>query len=138
MLDPNPNEGAAARGPTSDIPTITEFMSAVVPWPRTQQDPGWVVMPNGYVNTKFPGGRDPKTGKYPIGPGKAFKTVDQLVSHISWVINTNHTKDIFYVLSLQRETRTSRTGKLQGKKSAAGAISVKSTSTSVNRTPTRP
>jgi len=82
-------------------------------------------MPNGYVNTKFPDGRKPDSGKYPIGPGKPFKSVDSFVSYVGWALAQNHMKDLFYVLSSQREVGTNRAGKPQGKKSAAGAVAVK-------------
>jgi hypothetical protein len=109
----------------TDWNAVSAFMDAVVPWPGTPQEPGWITLPNGYANTKIPGGRDPKTGKYQVGPGKPFKAVDALVSYVGWAINTTHVKDIFFVLSLQREVGKSRAGKLQGKKSTAGALAAK-------------
>src|SRR5437879_376809 len=103
MLDVNPNEDAARGeyanvgetyevtvGITStepsagEIPTVAAFMDAVVPWPGSSTDPGWVIMPNGYVDKRVPGGRNLKTGKYPIGPGKAFKDLTSLLGYINW------------------------------------------------------
>jgi hypothetical protein len=112
--------------PITDWNAISAFMGAVVPWPGSQQDPGWIVLPNAYVSAKHVGGRDPKTGKYPVGPGKHFKEVSALCSYVNWAHQSNNIKDMWFVLSLQRETHTSRTGKLQGKKSTAGAMSVTS------------
>jgi AAA domain len=109
----------------TDWNAVSVFMAAVVPWPGSQEDLGWVVLPNGYADTKFPGGRDPKTNKYPVGPGKPFKTVDKLVSYVGWAHKTHNIKDIFFVLSLQRNVGTSRNGKPQGKKSKAAALMVK-------------
>jgi hypothetical protein len=113
------------NGSPTDWAAVASFMEAVVPWPASQQHAGWVVLPNGYADTKFPGGRDPKTGKYPVGPGKPFKTVDGVISYVSWANKTANIKDIFFVLSLQRDVKTSRAGKLQGRKSTAAAMSVK-------------
>lgn len=113
------------NGSPTDWADVAFFMEAVVPWPASQQDAGWVVLPNGYADAKFPDGRDPKTNKFLVGPGKPFKTVDELVSHVRWANKIKNIKDMFFVLSLQRDVKTSRAGKLQGKKSTAGAMSVK-------------
>jgi hypothetical protein len=115
----------SAAHPTSDTPTTAEFMSAVVAWPDTPQNPGWVALPYSYVDTKIPGGRNPKTGKYPITDGKPFKTVDELVSYAAWINTTTFNKDVWFCLSLQSQTKTSRTGKLRAVRTAANAISVK-------------
>src|SRR5882757_6829613 len=67
---------------TTNWNAVSAFMGSVVPWPGSPQGPGWIAVPNGYVAKQFPGGRDPKTGKYPIGDGKPFKSVDALVSYV--------------------------------------------------------
>jgi hypothetical protein len=108
---------------------VSAFMGAVVPWPGLPQDPGWIAVPNGYVAKQLPGGRDPKTGKYPIGPGKAFKTVDTLISYAGWANTTDFIKDLFFCLSMQREVTIKKNSKgadiIQAKRTAAGAIAVK-------------
>jgi AAA domain len=107
----------------TDWNAASAFMGAVVPWPASQQDAGWIVMPNGYVG-KNAGGRLP-TGKYPIGPGKPFKDVDTFVSHVAWATRQTSIKDLFFCLSMQREVGMSSKGKPQGKRTAAGAMAVK-------------
>ena len=67
----------------TDWNAVSAFMAAVVPWPSSPQDDGWVVMPNGYPDKKTTTGRLP-TGKYPIGNGRAFKTVDEFVNFAGW------------------------------------------------------
>jgi hypothetical protein len=64
-------------------------------------------------------------GKYPIGGGKPFKTVDSFVSYAGWAIKQHAIKDLFFCLSLQREVGTTSKGKLKGKKSAAAALALK-------------
>jgi hypothetical protein len=108
----------------TDWNAVSAFMAAVVPWPSSPQDDGWVVMPNGYPDKKTTTGRLP-TGKYPIGNGRAFKTVDEFVNFAGWAIQQHFYKDLFYCLSLQRDVTTSRSGKPKGKRTVQGAISLK-------------
>ena len=108
----------------TDWNAVSAFMASVVPWPASQQDAGWVVMPNGYVSSKHPGGRL-RSGKYPIGPGKPFKEVEKFVSYAAWANTTNNIKDLFFCLSMQRKIGQSSKGKPQGKRTAAGAMAVK-------------
>src|SRR5258708_12245007 len=110
---------------TTDWNAVSAFMGAVVPWPWVPEHGGWVVMPKGDVSRKHPGGRLP-TGKYPIGPGKAFKDIDKFVNQINWSNNHQNTKDLFFVLSLQRDVEEpDRWGNIKAKKSAAAALAVK-------------
>jgi Domain of unknown function (DUF927) len=110
----------------TDWNAVSAFMGAVVPWPASPQDAGWVVMPNGYPDKNTKDGRIAKTGKFPIGQGRAFKTIDEFVNFAGWAVQQHFYKDLFYCLSLQRDVTTSRSGKPKGKRTAAGAISLKS------------
>ena len=109
----------------TDWNTVSAFMGAVVPWPASPQDAGWVVMPNGYLDKNSSTGRLP-TGKYPIGAGRAFKAVDKFVNFAAWAIQQPFYKDLFYCLSVQRDVGTSHNGKPKGKRTAAGALALKS------------
>jgi hypothetical protein len=108
----------------TDWNAVSAFMGAVVPWPASSQDAGWVVMPNGYPDKNTASGRLP-SGKYPIGAGRAFKTVDDFVNFVGWATQQHFYKDLFFCLSLQRDVATSRNGKPKGKRSAAGAMALK-------------
>lgn len=119
--------GVAALLPNNSITdwnAVSAFMGAVVPWPASPTDAGWVVVPNGYVG-KTPDGRDPRTKKYPVGGGKPFKTVGTFVSYVGWAIQQHYIKDLWFVLSLQRDVSQTSKGKPKGKRSTAGAVAVK-------------
>jgi predicted P-loop ATPase len=141
MLDPYPNEGAAARGNYANIgeaeevtatvtsgaqsagyaPTATEFMSAVVAWPGSQ-DPGYVnlhySMPNLRANAKQ---------KLLKGMGWPYRAVDDLVNRAAW-INTvpDKFKDVWFCTSLQSMSGTNSKGKPKAVRLATNALAVKS------------
>ena len=140
MLDPNPNEGAAARGdyanisevddvtakvtsgdqPASDTPTVAEFMSAAVPWP-VDDELGYVNLQYSMVNRKNP------SGKLIVGAGKPFREVDKLVSYAAWINTTTQFKDVWYCLSLQSQVKPhpKHPGKFKAVRAAANALAVK-------------
>jgi len=86
---------------------------AVVPWPASGNDAAGSPLANGFVSKKFPGGRDPKTGKYPIGDAKPFNNVDALVSYVGRANRSHKIKDIFFCLSRQRDVDTDRPGTIR-------------------------
>ena len=110
---------------TTDWIAVSAFMAAVVPWPASGNDAGWIALANGFVSKKFPGGRDPKTGKYPIGDGEPFNNVDALVSYVGRANRSHKIKDIFFCLSRQRDVDTDRPGTIRAKRSTGAALAVK-------------
>ena len=89
--------------PTTDWNAVTAFMGAVVPWPASASDPGWINLVNGYVSRKVPGGR--LNGKYPIGHGSPYKDLGKFVADVGRNNSKPTVKDQFFCLSLQRDTR---------------------------------
>lgn len=109
---------------TTDWHAVGAFMEAVVPWPATSHDAGWVVMSNGYPDRRSTDGRR-SDGKYPIGPGRAFKTRSDFTSFTKWAIPKTFYKDLYFCLSLQRDIATSHNGRAKGKRSAEAALALK-------------
>jgi hypothetical protein len=110
--------------PTTDWNAVTAFMGAVVPWPASASDPGWINLVNGYVSRKVPGGR--VNGKYPIGHGSPYKDLGRFVADVARNNNKPRVKDQFFCLSLQQDTGpTTQSGFVQGARSASAALAVK-------------
>ena len=111
--------------PTTDWNAVAAFMGAVVPWPGSPKDPGWINLVNGYVSRKVPGGRL-KNGKYPIGHGSPYKDLDSFVAAVARNNNKPTVKDQFFCLSLQRDHGPkTQTGFVQAARSANAALAVK-------------
>src|SRR5712671_5249648 len=89
--------------PASNAPTVTEFMSAVVAWPGSPTDPGFVNLHFSTVDRKNP------TGPLRKGSGWPFRGVDTFVNRASWINTTTQFKDIWYCLSLQSQTKPNAT-----------------------------
>ncbi len=101
-------------------------MAAVVPWPASQQDAGWVNLAYSYVDSRTPDGK--RGGKFPVANGWPFKAVDQLVSRAAWTnMQTLRFKDQWYCLSLQATVKAdpNRPGKFKAQRGAAHALKVK-------------
>ena len=110
--------------PTTDWNAVTAFMGAVVPWPASASDPGWINLVNGYVSRKVPGGR--LNGKYPIGHGSPYKDLGKFVADVGRNNSKPTVKDQFFCLSLQRDTGPkSHSGFVRGARSASAALAVK-------------
>ena len=115
---------ALLRDKLTDWSAVSAFMGAVVPWPVTVNDPGWINLVNGYVSLKVPGGR--LNGKYPIGHGSPYKDLSRFVADVARNNNKPRVKDQFFCLSLQRDTGPkARSGFVQGARSASAALAVK-------------
>jgi len=154
MLDPNPNEDAAARGdyanmseadevtatvisgaqPASDAPTVAEFMSAVVAWPGSAQDPGFVNLHYSMTNP------NPTPDKPLIkGMGWPYREVDKLVSRAAWV-NTvpDKFKDLWFCTSRQSVSGVNKRGNPKAVRLAQNATWVKSIWIDVDVGPSEP
>jgi hypothetical protein len=93
-----------ANKSASNMNAVSSFMGAVVPWPETQKDPGWVVLQPSYALQKTKDGRG-ANGKFPIGKGKPFKDVSSAIGYANW-ITTKTQKDVWFCTSLQDKVGT--------------------------------
>src|SRR5229473_1624467 len=109
----------------TDWNAVSAFMASVVPWPGTQQDPGYINLQNSYVDRKSPDGK--RGGKWPVSSGKPFQTVGDLISRAAWITTASQMKDVWYCLSLQSTVKPDphNPGKLKAVRAAANALKVK-------------
>jgi hypothetical protein len=106
MFDADPNETTAAQTDCTtmneaddvtatvtpcaqsarETPTVTEFMSAVVPWPRTLQDPGWVCTLRWSIQSQ--------SSAKPLlkGMGWPFHDIGDFVNRAGWLNGTTNFK----------------------------------------------
>lgn len=104
----------------ADWNAVTAFMAAVVPWPVSPQDTGYVNLHYSMLNPK------PTAAKPLIkGMGWPFRKTDELVSRASWINTTNNFKDVWFCTSLQSQSKTNTKGKPKAVRFASNALSVK-------------
>jgi hypothetical protein len=129
---PATNTAANTGGPanpllntsTANWNAIKAFMAAVVAWPGSLQDPGFVNLHTSFYMRGSPDGR--VNGKFKVGNGKPFKEVDQLLSYANWVNrNPMIMRDAWFCTSLQSETETNKHGKIIAKRGEAFTLSSK-------------
>jgi hypothetical protein len=104
-----------------DFNVVERFMRAVLPWPGTEQDPGYVNLHYDFV---------PTPGKPPlrIVPGYAFKDVAKFNSMAGFMVGQSTSyRNIWQCMSLQKENAgLNKTKKnLRAKRLAANAIALK-------------
>lgn len=105
----------------TDWNKIQAFMAAVVPWPVSQQDAGYV-----NLHYKVPDPKNPN-GKGFIG-GQPFRSADTLVAKAAYLGTSTYVQDIWYCLSLQSQFRQDpkQPNKQKAVRSKQNALSVKS------------
>src|SRR5437868_7021969 len=105
--------------PASDPPTVTDFMSAVVAWPGSNEP--------GFVNLHYLMPDHKQPGKLLKGMGWPITSVDKLVERAAW-INTvpDKFKDVWFCTSLQSKMGNNSKGKPKAVRLAANALKVKS------------
>lgn len=105
----------------ADWNAIQAFMAHVVPWPATQQDPGYVNLHYSSLDRKDP------TKMYK-GGGWPFRSVETFIGRASWINTTDQFKDVWYCLSLQSQVKANprNPAKPKAQRLAANAISIKS------------
>lgn len=104
----------------TDWNKISHFMGAVVPWPGSVKDLGYINLIPKMVD------RDPaKPPRFTLG--SPFRAVDGFLSRVQWHLTTENFKDQFYCLSLQAKTTPNRKNpaKPKGHRSAIDALAVK-------------
>ena len=137
MLDPNPN-GCAERSnadtgeadevtatvtatapPPRGTPNIAEFMSAVVPFPGSNDDPGW-------CNLHWQSKPDPKYKNKTFFPGYPYRSPAGLMSGLSRMLGRpDFYENIFFCVSMQEKTKPKKNGKPGAVRSAEAALALK-------------
>jgi hypothetical protein len=144
MLDPNPNQGAGwsnypDRGgadevkatvtandpPPSGTPTAAEFLSAVVPWPVSDEDAGYVNLHYSWPNTDAD--EKKRRARPTLWSGWPYKDVIRFQRGVSWCLqHPERAPAVYYCLSLQAKKRLDPKHKRdRAAKLAADAISLK-------------
>jgi hypothetical protein len=114
------NETASTRADhleTTDA-EIAEFIGRVVPWPENSEAPGYI-----NLHWTFWDGDDPP--KSPPWGGIATKTVEDFMRALDWVRAQKNTRDIYFCLSQQSQTRTNKRGRVAAARSQRNALSLK-------------
>lgn len=91
-----------------------KFLARVLPWPGSQEDPGFVNLIWPFTTS------DGRTGWV----GSPHKTLGDLIGKAAWLI-THGTPTIYYCLSLQSKTKTNAAGKVRADRSQKNALSLK-------------
>ena len=103
----------------TDWNAVSAFMGAVVPWPGSEQDPG-------YVNLHYDLPPDPKfKGKSRGVPGWPWRNVDELVGRAGWMLGRENYKNIWYCTSLQAQKGLNTKGKAKAVRKAEHALALK-------------
>ena len=109
--------GHGARSETTDA-EIARFMARVVPWPENSQAPGFV-----NLHWTFWEGEEPP--KSPPWGGIPTKTVHDFMKALERVRAWRSTRDIYFCLSLQAQTRLNSRGKVVAARSKGGVLALK-------------
>jgi hypothetical protein len=94
-------------------------MSAVLAWPETPIDPGYVNLHYSTVDRKNPSGPLLK------GMGWPFRSLDALIRRASWINTTTQFKDVWFCTSLQSAMKKNTKGKPKAVRFAANALKLK-------------
>jgi hypothetical protein len=102
--------------------TPAEFMSAVVAWPKTPTDPG-------YVNLHYSMPARSAGGKLPKGSmGWPYKDLDSFIERARWINSVpDKFKDVWFCTSSQSKARKNKRGNPKAVSKAANAVQQKST-----------
>jgi AAA domain len=102
---------------------IQAFMAAVVPWPVSSNDAGWV-----NLHWSFPDKNStavPKTNV--LKGGKPYKDIADFIKDVAWRLQRPEGfKDMFFCTSMQRDHKTNPNGTRRAAKSGAAALALKS------------
>jgi hypothetical protein len=112
-----------ATGPTANHrettdDEIVEFISRVVPWPESPEAPG-------YINLHWTFWDGDDRPRNPPWGGIATKTVEEFMRALDWVRAQKNTRDIYFCLSLQSQTRTNKRGRVVAARSQRNALALK-------------
>ncbi|WP_334485655.1 primase-helicase family protein [Bradyrhizobium algeriense] len=111
------------KKPTTDRNAVQAFMAAVVPWPASPNDAGWV-----NLHWSFPDKNStavPKTNV--LKGGKPCKNIADFMTDVAWRLQRPEGfKDMFFCTSMQRDHKTSPNGTRRAAKSGAAALALTS------------
>ena len=127
----------AALLPTQSVTdwnAISTFLAAVVPWPSSVQDPGYVNLHYSAVDRKNP------TGPLRKGGGWPFQMLSDFISRAGWVNNHKEFKDVWFCLSLQSQLTPNphKPHSPKAKRLSANALAVKAVWIDVDVEPGNP
>lgn len=108
----------------TDWNAISAFMASVVPWPASQQDPGFVNLHYTSEDRNQNPASPPRKGGV---KGWPYRSVDQFVNRVAWMGTVTQFKDVWFCLSLQSQTKPSKNNpsKLHAHRLTANALKVK-------------
>jgi hypothetical protein len=104
----------------TDWDALQAFMTHVVPWPTSVQDPGYVNLHYSWIDRKDP-------TKLHKGGGWPFRTVETFIGRASWLNTTTQFKDAWFCLSLQSQVKPNAVNpqKPKAHRLAGNALAVK-------------
>jgi hypothetical protein len=103
---------------------IQAFMNAVVPWPASPQDAGWV---NLHWSFPVPDKKDPTKTILLKSGGAPTKEIGSFISRVNWSLQyPARIKDMWFCTSLQAATTIKKNGKIGADRSKANALKLKS------------
>lgn len=120
MHNPISSEGNASatsvRSATDD--DVARFMARIVPWPESTN-------PHGFVNLHWTFWDGDEAPDAPPWAGIPTKSVAEFMSALRWARAQANTRDIYFCLSLQSQTRRNKNGRVVASRSKSGAIALK-------------
>ena len=113
--------GLLANKSATDRNAISAFMRAVVPWPGSEQDPGYVNLHYDFV--PGPNYKGPKGGGV---PGWPYKTIDLFNQGAYYILNNaGRYRNAWFCTSLQSLKGVNKRGKDKAVRKAANALKLK-------------
>jgi hypothetical protein len=107
-----------ANKSTTDGSTISAFMAAVVPWPASPNDAGWVNMHWSYPDKSSKATPPPNV----LRGGNPYKDITRFVKDVAWRLDRpDNCKDMFFCTSMQRDTKLDKNGRQRAAKSGPAA-----------------
>ena len=110
--------GSAANARAATEDEIELFMRRVVPWPESHEAAGFV-----NLHWTFWDGDEPPAN--PSWCGIPTKSVQEFMKALAWVRARKNTRDIYFCLSLQSQTRRNKRGRVVAARSKSNALALK-------------
>lgn len=112
--------GLLSNKSTTNWNAVQTLMAAVVPWPASPNDDGWV-----NIHWAF---TDKDGTRTPPKAGRAFKDISDFMGFVAWALpRPERVKDMYFCTSLQKDTKgLNKQGKPKAAKSGAAALALRS------------
>jgi hypothetical protein len=115
--------GRLAKKLTTDWNAVQDFMNAVVPWPASPSNTGWINLHWSYPDKNSKATPPPNV----LRGGKPYKEIADFIKDVAWRLqHPENYKDMFFCTSKQRDTKLDRNGRVRAAKSAPAALALKS------------